>query len=187
MPFLQLSLPKSGEIVYVICDNRYWGYAAGRTNLNLMEMILGIIGGYALLSYALVKSIFVWADFNRDVTLFGRTIRLKKIFRIEREMLGTHRRPFAMFTTSAISGIILLLTGLLSKVPRLAKAGILCAALSCIVYGCYGILRKDIVGIGRVSVERAFGFEAIVDGLIFILMGISLIATLIFPASLFSS
>ena len=133
----------------------------------------GIIGALVLFPYFLVEAAALWKNDLPEISIFNRKINLKKIFRIDREMLGAHRKPYGAFRLLLVSGMLLVVIGAVFN-NILFNLGFIISGLSLLVYGTYGVIKREVC---EVTGTRVYGFEAILTGLLIILGGVILIAT----------
>lgn len=109
-----------------------------------------------------------------ELSIFGKKYKLIKTFRIDPEMLGLQRKPYAVFVFSFYLGLLIFSLGLvMNRFTFLLYDGSSIAGLSFAAYGAYGIYKKEIISMTKV---RQYGQEAIGTSIVYILIGMLLIA-----------
>jgi len=131
-----------------------------------------VLGALVLFPYLLLEAVALWKDDLPEISIFNRRINLKKIFRIDREMLGDHRKPYGAFRLCLVFGMITLFIGVVLK-NLLFNIGFIVSGLSFVVYGVYGIYKKEITD---VTGSRDYGVKARIMALLFIILGGVLLA-----------
>lgn len=132
----------------------------------------GIIGSLVLFSYLLFEAVVLWKNDLSEISIFNRKFNLKKIFRIDREMLGAHRKAYGAFRFCLVLGMLTVVLGVVLQ-NILFNLGLFLSGLSFVVYGIYGIYRKEITD---VTGSREYGIKAIIMALLLILSGGVLLA-----------
>lgn len=132
-----------------------------------IKNILGLLSAIILFTCLLLDAIALWKDKLPEIKIFNKKFNLMKIFRIEREMLGDHRKPYGVFRICAVSGLLILIGGLVMQ-NFLKNIGFFISGFSFVVYGSYGMYKKEICDQYG---SRAYGAEAIFIAFIHSLIG----------------
>ncbi|MBI5675118.1 MAG: hypothetical protein HZC48_04685 [Nitrospirae bacterium] len=132
----------------------------------------------ALVATKLLDAVALLNNRLPELSIFGKKYKLIKIFRIDPEMLGSQRKPFAAFVFSLYLGILIFSVGLvMSNLTFLLFIGSSIAGLSFVAYGAYGIYKKEIISPTKIC---QYGPEAIATSIVYILLGMCFIAGTIY-------
>ena len=132
-----------------------------------IKIIIGLLSAIILCAYLLLDAVALWKDKLPEIQIVNRKINLIKIFRIDREMLGGHRKPYAAFRLCAASGLLILVIGILLQ-SFLKNFGFFILGFSFVAYGIYGIYKKEICDQWG---SRSYGAGVIFIALMYILIG----------------
>lgn len=77
-----------------------------------------------------------------ELSIFGKKYKLIKTFRIDPEMLGLQRKPYAFFVFSL--GLVM------NRFAFLLYDGSSIAGLSFAAYGAYGIYKEEIISLTKI-------------------------------------